>query len=185
MGKALNAKGDATMFGTRPLKVEILQSRHPVLVGLAAGLVAVAVSGRSDKLLDRFVSNGQKRRDRWVRRAPPHQLAGPYFASKLLGHRLSRQGKKRARLAFSAIYGLGWGLIHSGLRSKFPKLCRWGGLPFAIPFFFACDGMMAPLLGLSPTLRRIPWQPSAKEMGNHIAWTATAEFIHRLAARAR
>jgi hypothetical protein len=173
------------MSDSKPITVQILQSRHPLLVGLAAGLVAVAVSGRSDKLLDHLVSRRQKLRDRWVRKAPPHKLAGPYFASKILGHRLSRKGKERAHLAFSAIYGLGWGLIHSGLRKKFPKLCRWGGLPFAIPFFFACDGMIAPLIGLSPNLRRIPWQPSAKEMGNHIAWTATAEFIHRLAARAR
>lgn len=33
----------------------------------------------------------------------------------------------------------------------------------------------------SPNLRRVPWQPSAKEMANHIAWTATAEMIQRVA----
>lgn len=167
------------------VKVEILQNRHPVLIGMLAGVLAVAASGGSDKLLDRFVSKKQKRRDRWVREASAHELAGPYFASKLLGHRLTKDGKKRARAAFSVLYGIGWGLIHSGLRRKYPKLCRWGGLPFAVPFFFACDGMIAPMLGINPTLRRIPWQPSAKEMGNHIVWTAAAEFVHRLAARAR
>ncbi|HJV33731.1 DUF1440 domain-containing protein [Geomonas sp.] len=169
----------------RPIKIDILESRHPVLTGMAAGLVAGLVAAGSDRLLDRLVSTKQKRRDRRVREAPAHQMAGPYFAEKLMGRRLSKPAKKRARAAFSVIYGLGWGLIHSGLRRKFPRLCRYAGLPFAIPFFFACDGVIAPTLGISPNLRRIPWQPSAKEMGNHIAWTAAAEFVHRLAARAR
>lgn len=171
------------MSENKPIQVEILQNRHPLLVGLAAGLVAVAVSGRSDKILDRLVSKKQKRRERRVREGSPHEIAGARIASKILGHRLSREGKKRASLAFSTVYGLGWGLIHSALRRKYPKLCRWGGLPFAVPFFFACDGMIAPLLGFTPNLRRVPWQPSVKELGNHIAWTATAEFIHRMAAR--
>jgi len=171
------------MFGTKT--VERVQSRHPILVGLAAGLIAGAVSGRTDKLFDRFVSPKQKRRDRRVREASAHEMAGPYLASKIMGKKLSRQQRKRARLVFSVAYGLGWGMLHSSLRNRFPKLTRWAGLPFAVPFFFACDGLIAPMLGVSPNLRRIPWQPSVKEMGNHIAWTAAAEMIHRLAARKR
>lgn len=178
-----SVQAEATMSGTET--VTMLQSRHPILVGVAAGLIAGAVSGKTDKLLDRFVSDRQKRRDRRVREAPAHQMAGPYFASKILGKRLNERQKKHARLAFSVAYGLGWGLIHGSLRRRFPALTRWAGLPFAVPFFFACDGLIAPLLGVSPTLRRIPWQPSVKEMGNHIAWTAAAEVIHRLASRRR
>ena len=171
------------MPGTEAVKM--LESRHPVLVGVAAGLIAGAVTGGTDKLLDRFVSPKQKKRDRRVREASAHEMAGPYFAAKILHRRLSEREKKQARLAFSVVYGLGWGLIHSGLRRKFPKLTSLAGLPFAVPFFFACDGFIAPLLKVSPNLNRIPWQPSAKELGNHIAWTAAAELIHRLAARAR
>ena len=158
-----------------------LESRYPMLVGVAAGLIAGVATGRTDRFFDRFVSKKQKRRDRRVREASAHQIAGPHFASKILGRRLNAKEKKRATLAFSVAYGLGWGLIHSGLRKKFPRLSRWGGLPFAIPFFFACDGMIAPTLGVSPKLNRIPWQPSVKEMGNHIAWTAVAEFMHQMA----
>jgi hypothetical protein len=32
---------------------------------------------------------------------------------------------------------------------------------------------------MSPKLRRIPWQFNAKELANHIAWTGTAEAVHR------
>jgi hypothetical protein len=172
------------MSGTETA-VKMLQSRHPILVGITAGLIAGAVSGRTDKFFDRFVSQKQKRRDRRLREASAHQMAGPYFASKILGKRLNERQKRRSRLVFSVAYGLGWGLIHGSLRRKFPTLTRWAGLPFAVPFFFACDGFIAPLLGVSPKLRRIPWQPSVKEMGNHIAWTAVAEVIHRLAAPRR
>ena len=160
-----------------------LQGRHPLIIGAAAGLIAGAVAGQVDRLLDRLVSEKQKRRDRQVREAPAHQVAGPYIAAKLSGKELTEQGKKRARITFSLAYGIGWGLIYAGFRKKFPQLSRWVGIPFSIPFFFACDGLLAPLFGVSPNLRRIPWQPSVKEMGNHIAWTAAAELVNRAAAQ--
>ncbi len=157
---------------------------HFLLTGIAAGLVAGAVTGRADKFLDRFVSPRQKRADRRLRKGSAHELAGPYFARKLTGKKLSRKEEKRAKILFGLAYGVGWGLIHAALRRKFPQLSRLAGVPFAIPFFFACDGMIAPQLGISPGLRRIPWQPSVKEMGNHIAWTAASEMVHRGMARA-
>ncbi|QWV92696.1 DUF1440 domain-containing protein [Geomonas oryzisoli] len=158
---------------------------HPVVVAMAAGLVAGVVAAASDRMLDGLVSSKQKRRDRRVREAPAHQAAGPYFASKLLHRRLSPREKGGARALFGVLYGLGWGVIHSRLTRRFPILTRWGGLPFAVPFFCACDGMIAPTLGVSPGLHRIPWQPSAKELGNHVAWTAAAELVHRLAGERR
>jgi putative membrane protein len=57
------------------------------------------------------------------------------------------------------------------------------GLPFAVPFFFGCDGAMAPLMGVSPGIQKIPWQLNAKELGNHVAWTLAAEAVHRLVPR--
>ncbi|BCS53352.1 DUF1440 domain-containing protein [Geobacter sp. SVR] len=156
---------------------------HPLLLAAAAGLVAGAVTGQSDRFMNRFVSIRHKLRDRLVREAPAHQLAGPFLASRIIGRRLSRQEKKRARAAFFAAYGTGWGLIYAGMRKRYPRLARMGGLPFAVPFFFFCDGFMAPLLGVSPNLHRIPWQPNVKEMINHIAWTAAAETVHRAAHR--
>jgi putative membrane protein len=78
-----------------------------------------------------------------------------------------------------------WGLIYDGLRQKYPQVSRATGIPFAIPFFFACDGVLAPLLGISPNLRRVPWQLSAKEMANHVVWTATAEMVHRVVGRSK
>lgn len=156
-----------------------------LLTGAASGLVAGAVTGRADRFMDRFVSAEHKKRDRRVRAAPAHQMAGPFFGRKIKGRRLNRREKKKAQALFSIAYGIGWGLIYAALRRKFPRLSRWGGLPFAVPFFFACDGTIAPLLGVSPTLRRIPWQPSVKELGNHIAWTAASEMVQRAASRSR
>jgi uncharacterized membrane protein YagU involved in acid resistance len=157
--------------------------RHPLLTAALAGLCAGVVSGRTDRVLDRLVGAGPKRRDKEVREAPAHQLAGPFFAGKLCRRALTEPEKKRARLAFGVIYGMGWGLIYGALRSRIPLLSRWSGVPFAVPFFFACDGFIAPRIGISPALRRIPWQMNAKEMANHLAWTAAAEAVHRTVAR--
>lgn len=149
----------------------------------AAGLAAMALTGVADRLLDKLVSKKQKRRDRLVRKGTAHEVAGPYFAEKLLKKHLSEKEKKRARAAFGVTYSFVWGTVYAILRRKYPKVTRAGGLPFAIPFFFACDGMLAPLLGVSPNLKKVPWQPNAKEMANHVVWTAAAEMVHRAVGR--
>jgi putative membrane protein len=154
-----------------------------LLTGAAAGLLASAVVGRVDKLTDRLVSDAQKRREKNVREDSAHKLAGPHFARKIVGHEISRKEERRARAVFGVTYGLVWGLIYTGVRERFPSVRRCMGLPFALPFFFGCDGGLAPLLGVSPGIQKIPWQVNAKEMGNHIAWTITAETLHRLASR--
>lgn len=156
-----------------------------MVTAVTAGLIATAVTGLVNRLLDPLVTEEQKRRDRQVRKGTAHDLAGPYLVEKVSGKELGEKGAQRARTIFSISYSLIWGMVYAGVRRKMPQTSRLAGLPFAIPFFFACDGVLAPLLGVSPSLRRVPWQPSAKEMANHVAWTATAEMIHRLAGRRR
>ncbi|WP_243372730.1 DUF1440 domain-containing protein [Geotalea sp. SG265] len=153
------------------------------VAAVAAGLAGMAVTGVADRLLEKLVSDEQKKRDKMVRKGTAHEVAGPYFAEKILKKELGEKGKKRARRAFGLTYSLVWGTIYAALRRKYPGLSRAAGLPFAIPFFFACDGLMAPLLGVSPKLNKVPWQPNAKEMANHIAWTAGAEMVHRAVGR--
>ncbi|UFS72222.1 DUF1440 domain-containing protein [Geomonas sp. RF6] len=153
------------------------------LTAAAAGLVATALTAVSDRLLSGLVSEKQKARDRALRKGSAHEIAGPYFAEKIARKEISETGKKRARTVFSIAYSLMWGAIYASVRRKYPRLSRYGGISFAIPFFLACDGMIAPLLGISPNLKKVPWQPSAKEMANHVAWTAAAEMVHRVAKR--
>lgn len=157
--------------------------RKMLVTAAAAGLVATAFTGVADRLLDRLVSDEQKKRDRMVRKGTAHEMAGPYFAEKMTGRELDEKGKKRAKTTFSIAYSLVWGAAYGIIRKKYPQLSRYAGLPFAVPFFFACDGLLAPLFGVSPNLKKVPWQPSAKEMANHVAWTATAEMVHRAVAR--
>lgn len=154
-----------------------------LVAGAAAGLVANAVVKVADPFLSRLISDEQKRRQKMVRDASPHDIAGITIAEKVSGEKLNRAQQRNAQRAFSLMYGLGWGLAYAALRKRLPWVTRAAGLPFGIAFFAACDGMIAPLLKLSPPLNRIPWQPSAKELTNHVAWTAAAEMAHRGVAR--
>ncbi len=73
-----------------------------------------------------------------------------------------------------------WGLAHTALRRAFPRAATGPLLPLtAAAFFVACDGAIAPLLRLTPSLPGVPWQFNAKELLNHVVWNATAEAIHR------
>lgn len=152
-----------------------------LLAAAVSGLAATAVTGVADRMLDRLVSENQKKRDRMVREGSAHDVAGPHFAEKVMHRELTEKGKKRAKAAFGITYSLVWGAVYTLLRRRYPAVGKFAGLPFAIPFFVACDGVLAPLLKVSPPLTRVPWQPTAKEAVNHVAWTAAAEMVQRVA----
>jgi hypothetical protein len=149
-------------------------------VGALSGVAATAVTGGVDRLLDRFVRPRDRLRERLIRRASPHELAGPRVGRFLKGRRLSRREARIAGLLFSVAYGMGWGALYAALRRRYPLAGRWLGLPFAFPFFTLCDGAIAPLLKLTPTPEKLPARINAKEIGNHVAWAAAAELAHRV-----
>lgn len=150
-----------------------------LLRGALAGVLASAAVAPVDAVLGQLVSNAQKRRERRVRKGSPHSLAGPRAGARLAGRKLSRKEERLARALFTTSYGIGWGMVYALVRRRFPAVSRGLGLPFAIPFFVACDGVIAPMLGLTPSLHRVPWQIDAKELANHGAWTAGAELLLR------
>jgi uncharacterized membrane protein YagU involved in acid resistance len=155
-----------------------------LIYGIGTGLIANFVAGRSDKLLSRFVSPRQKEKEHQIREGSPHEVAGKIIGRKIAGRELTSKEGRLAQLLFSAAYGAGWGMIYSWLRHRYRPASRFLGVPFAVPFFFACDGLIAPKLRFTPPLRKLPWQPSAKEMMNHVTWTASAEVMHRLREKA-
>ena len=159
--------------------------RRDLAVGMLAGLVGDLVVAGADKALTGLVSARQKRRERAVREGSPHEVGGKRIAGRLAGHALSAAGERRAQVAFTVGYGLVFGALHALTRRTVPGARAALGLPFGVAFFFACDGLLAPRFGMTPGLQRIPWQFNAKEMVNHIAWTAAAELVHRAAARIR
>lgn len=154
-----------------------------LLTGLAAGLVAQLATAGVDRVLRQQISPRQKLREKWVREGSPHEVGGKRIGAKLLGRRLSRSEQRSAQIAFTVAYGLMWGAIYAFTRRRLPKAGALFGLPYAAGFFLACDGVLAPLSRMSPGLRKIPAQFNAKELANHVAWTATAEAVHRAAER--
>ena len=183
------AVGARRRYATRRPRTSRLrrEDRHDLatdlLVGAGAGLLASVVTGLCDRLLDPLISDEQRAREKLVRAGSPHQLAGPTAATKLLGRGLTAGEERASQTAFAGVYGLGWGLLHAAVRRQVPQVRRFAGLPFAVPFFLLCDGLIAPLLKLTPSIHRVPWQLDLKELTNHAAWTATAEMTHRAAGR--
>jgi hypothetical protein len=149
-----------------------------ILIGMGAGLLGSLVVGPVNSFLSRLISEEQARREMAVREGSPHDVAAIKIAKKLGGEEPSERAKHLSRVAFAAAYGLGWGVIYALVRRAAPPATRFAGLPFGTAFFLLCDGALAPLFRMSPPLRRIPWQPNAKEMLNHVAWTAAAELTH-------
>ena len=160
-----------------------MPSMQNILTGAGAGLFASVVTAPVDKSVKHLISKRQKQREKKVREGSPHEIAGVKFGERVLHRRLSRREAQGAQLLFTVAYGAGWGLIYYGVRRAFPKISRFAGLPYALPFFLACDGVFAPKTNLSPRLKRIPWQFNVKEFANHAAWTAAAELALRRVER--
>jgi uncharacterized membrane protein YagU involved in acid resistance len=101
----------------------------------------------------------------------------------MLGRELSGHEEQQARAAFGFGYAVLWGLIYTLVRRKTPQASRLMAVPFGVPLYLFCDGVIAPLLRLTPTMDKVPWQLDAKELANHLAWAATAEMVHRYSGR--
>lgn len=156
-----------------------------ILIGMGAGLVGMLAVGPLNSFLSRFISEEQWRRERAVREASPHDLAARKIAENVGGEKPGERTERLSRVGFGAAYGIVWGIVYAMLRRSAPRVSAYGGLPFGAGLFFLCDGVLAPLLRMSPPVTRLPWQINAKEMLNHVAWTAAAEFAHRAAGRVR
>jgi hypothetical protein len=165
-----------------PVEREVSLARD-LVTGMVAGLIADLAVSQVDKVLHRFVSEEQKRRESAIREGSPHEVGGTKIGAKLSGRELSEAQARKAQIAFTVGYGLLWGAIYALVRRRAPRASALLGAPYAGVFFLACDGVLAPLMRLSPGLRSIPWQFNAKEMANHLAWTGTAETVHRGAER--
>lgn len=152
-------------------------------MGIGSGLSGMIAVGLVNSFLSRFISEEQSRRERTVREGSPHDVAARKLAEQFGGEDPSERTKQLGKIVFGAAYGLVWGILYARLRRAAPPVSRFAGLPFGAAFFFLCDGVLAPLFRMSPPVTRIPWQPNAKEMLNHIAWTAAAELAHRAADR--
>lgn len=150
-----------------------------LLIGAGAGIVATAVTGGVDRFLSGYVSTTQRLRERRVRRRSAHAEAAWRVGQSIGGRWPSRRARRTGSILFGTGYGALWGVIYAAVRRQAPVVSSGAGVPFAVPFFLACDGLIAPLAGLTPGLRRLPWQVNAKELANHVAWTATAELTHR------
>lgn len=165
-----------------PVERDISLARD-LITGIVAGLLADLVVSQTDQVLSGFVSEEQKRRERSIREGSPHKLGGTKIGEKITGRHFSEAEKRKAQIAFTVGYGLLFGAIYALARRRAPRVTSLLGLPYGVGFFLACDGLLAPLFRMSPGLRKIPWQFNAKEMTNHIAWTGTAEMVHRGAER--
>ncbi|HJU19221.1 MAG TPA: DUF1440 domain-containing protein [Stellaceae bacterium] len=161
-----------------PVRREVSLARD-LVTGLAAGVAADLVVAPVDKALSKLVSDAQKRCEQAVREGSPHKVAGAKIGERITGRKLSEPERRKAQIAFTLGYSLLFGAVHAVVRRRVPRATSWLGLPYGVAFFFACDGFLAPLFRMSPGLREIPWQFNAKELANHVAWTATAELVHR------
>lgn len=173
-------------MGTREPAIKSAEgvfNMNHLLLGAASGVAANIISAPANILFTKLVSPKQKRKEHSVREGSPHDVGGKKLGERILDPHLSKVEEKNAQRLFTLNYGIAWGMLYSYVRKEFPKSAGALGLPFSIGFFLACDGVLAPLLRLSPPLNRIPWQFNLKELANHIVWTAAAESTLRAAEK--
>lgn len=165
-----------------PVEREISVVRD-LATGLVAGVVASLAAALADRALSPVVSQEQKRCERAVRAGSSHAPAAMRIGERITGRWLAAPEQHEARIAFRLGYGLVAGVIYALVRRRAPLATSLYGLPSGAAFFLVCDGVLAPLFRMSPGLQKIPWQFDGRELMNHIAWTGSAEAVHRGAER--
>lgn len=76
--------------------------------------------------------------------------------------------------------GIGAGAAYAVLRRRFHALGRTAGLGFGTAFWALLDEGLGPTLGLTPGLRKLPWQTHARGLAGHLTFGTVTDGTLRL-----
>lgn len=152
-------------------------------IGLAAGLVATAMTGPIQSLLYRLTPDSVKRREEQVRPGPPTWLAAKALAGAA-GARLTSKQQGSAATAVHYGSGMPWGVAYALLRRHSGMTPAGAALATGASMSLILDEALTPAMGFSAPDRDYPTATHVRGFFAHLAFgavvAATAEALYRL-----
>ncbi|MDQ3256885.1 MAG: DUF1440 domain-containing protein [Acidobacteriota bacterium] len=110
---------------------------------------------------------------------PPEVLAEK-ISETVAGAELDKETKQKYGNMVHWGYGIMWGGLFGALRDRAPLVGTANGVGFGTGLWLIGDEVMMPLMGLSPSSTKFPWQNHARAAVNHVAYGATLGLTYGL-----
>jgi len=140
--------------------------------GMAGTFVITAAMGTLKKAQN---TADQQKEQALVPEEPTEKFAGR--ASEQVGVILPKDKKASLGQVVHWSYGITWGAIYGILRKRFPVMARGAGLPFGVSFSLLGEGVLLPMMGLTPPAAKFPASVHVRDTASHYAYAATVEGI--------
>jgi hypothetical protein len=149
------------------------------LFGAVGGIAGTLVIQKMIAGLSKLQSAEDKTREQQLVPEQPLQKLARRISENVLGVEIDTETKATMGQAISWGYGTFWGAVYGILRKRVPAASWGGGLPFGVGLTIFGEGLMLPLLDLSPPAHRFPLSVIGRDIVSHCAYAATVEGICR------
>lgn len=151
------------------------------LKGAVAGAVGVWAMDRADWFMYDHVDPEARRQTQAVRPGgldPAHVIANR--AADAFGAELSPRQPHPAGIAVHYSLGIGPGALYGALQGRVPALATGRGALYGLGLFLIEDELANPVLGLSASPGRYPWQAHARGLVAHLVYGIVTDTVLRL-----
>ncbi len=151
------------------------------VLGLVAGAAATFVMDKVSGYLYELEDEKTRKFEENLRgnEYPPEVMAEK-IAEAVAGVELNKGRKEKYGNVVHWGYGIMWGGLFGALRDRAPLVGTAEGVGFGTGLWLIGDEVMMPLMGLSPSPTKFPWQNHARAAVNHVAYGATLGITHSL-----
>jgi uncharacterized membrane protein YagU involved in acid resistance len=146
------------------------------LFGAIAGAAGTFVITKAMGALSQIQSDADKKREHDLIPEPPtEKLARRVSAT--VGIELDSSTKTSMGKAVQWGYGIFWGAAYGVLRRRFPQISWAGGLPFGVGLGLVGNGVLLPLMDLTPPAHHFPISAHARSILSHYAYGTAVEGV--------
>jgi putative membrane protein len=171
------------------MSLRIFPKRHSpwkhLAGGLIGGLAATAAMSQFQNALHKVTKSGQEKSTSPEREFEDATVKAAAKVSRLAGHELSPEEKKKAGPLVHYGFGTTMGGLYGMAKANVPRRLRHTpraitGAAFGTSLFLAAHEVTVPVLGLAPKPSESPLAEHASELAGHLIYGLTLEAVHAI-----
>lgn len=153
------------------------------VAGCIGGLLAAGAMSLAHVLISAAVSKSQRQAEQ---ASPKEEDATVKVAAAVVssfGYQLKEDDKSKAGTVVHYAFGGGVGAVYGALAELTPNVRIGLGLPFGVAVWLGAHVITVPALGLTKPPTQQPPSKEAQELGLHLLYGLTTEYVRRLLRR--
>jgi len=163
--------------------LEFVRVVRGTVAGCIGGLLAAGAMSLAHVLISAAVSKSRRQAEQ---ESPKEEDATVKVAAAVVssfGYQLTEDDKSKAGTVVHYAFGGGVGAVYGALAELSPNVRIGLGLPFGVAVWLGAHVITVPALGLAKPPTQQPPSKEAQELGLHLLYGLTTEYVRRLLRR--